>query len=249
MDIKPGALRENLTHQINQLKEENERLKTQLAHNEQKRAELEILCAKLQEQCSLDPRTSDSGILNPAAFEWKKKEVESLFDRGESSIFALLMIDIDGFKGVNDTLGHPIGDKVITSLAKTLRRSTRAADTVAIARPGGDEFAVILKIGDWDEDKIASRAKTIEFRFREDCSEYIGDTPISLSFGLEIFDARAKKLWEINSAPSDNDSIVTSFVDEVERHADLCLLEAKRRGKKRICWRDSYGTLKEKTFE
>ncbi len=56
--------------------------------------------------------------------------------------FALLMIDLDGFKGINDTFGHPIGDSVLKQVAAALRRTLRASDF--LARYGGDEFSIIL---------------------------------------------------------------------------------------------------------
>jgi diguanylate cyclase (GGDEF)-like protein len=56
--------------------------------------------------------------------------------------FALLMVDLDGFKGINDTFGHRIGDSVLQQVAFALRRTLRASDF--LARYGGDEFSIIL---------------------------------------------------------------------------------------------------------
>jgi len=57
--------------------------------------------------------------------------------------FATLLVDLDRFKGINETLGHAVGDQVLTSVAKRLRASVRASDTVA--RYAGDEFTLILR--------------------------------------------------------------------------------------------------------
>ncbi len=59
--------------------------------------------------------------------------------------FALLYLDLDGFKQVNDTLGHEMGDRLLVSVAERLRDSVRETDTVA--RMGGDEFAIIQQFG------------------------------------------------------------------------------------------------------
>jgi len=67
-------------------------------------------------------------------------EIES--SRRYNHIFTLLMIDLDGFKGINDTFGHPIGDSVLKQVAVALRRTLRSSDF--LARYGGDEFSIIL---------------------------------------------------------------------------------------------------------
>ena len=59
---------------------------------------------------------------------------------------AVFYIDLDHFKDVNDTLGHPVGDELIRNVTLRLSRTLRAGDLVA--RLGGDEFAVISSIGD-----------------------------------------------------------------------------------------------------
>lgn len=63
--------------------------------------------------------------------------------RRAGSLIALLYLDLDGFKPVNDALGHRCGDRLLQTVARRLRRSVREDDT--IARLGGDEFAVILE--------------------------------------------------------------------------------------------------------
>lgn len=69
-------------------------------------------------------------------------EQEILKSLREESLLALLFIDLDHFKDVNDTLGHPVGDQLLIKVAKRINRCVRNTDTVA--RMGGDEFTVIL---------------------------------------------------------------------------------------------------------
>ena len=74
--------------------------------------------------------------------------------RRSGSVMAMLLLDLDNFKQVNDALGHPIGDRVLQQTGERLRAALRASDTVA--RIGGDEFALILQ-----ELPVAGAATTI----------------------------------------------------------------------------------------
>lgn len=93
---------------------------------------------ELQHMADRDPLT---GLLNRRRFG---RELEGhLADAARSGVgSALLMIDLDGLKYVNDTLGHAVGDHLVVSVAKILRGSVRNSDLVA--RLGGDEFCVLL---------------------------------------------------------------------------------------------------------
>ena len=85
----------------------------------------------------LDPLT---GLPNRMRFQTRLNEARSRLQRNSEG-FALLAVDLDRFKHVNDTLGHPIGDALLQKVAERLQSAVRPTDTVA--RFGGDEFAVI----------------------------------------------------------------------------------------------------------
>ena len=94
-----------------------------------------VLEAELERRALHDPLT---GLANRAVFN---DRLEHALARRQHPV-AVLFLDLDDFKTVNDTLGHAAGDAVLRSAADSLRRTVRPADTVA--RLGGDEFAVLL---------------------------------------------------------------------------------------------------------
>jgi diguanylate cyclase (GGDEF)-like protein/PAS domain S-box-containing protein len=99
---------------------------------------LQVLTAEFRHQARHDALT---GLPNRAAFEeCLRLALQGLHQRGEP--FAVLFCDVDRFKRINDSLGHPAGDHVLQELARRLHRVIRPTDHVA--RLGGDEFAVLL---------------------------------------------------------------------------------------------------------
>jgi diguanylate cyclase (GGDEF)-like protein/PAS domain S-box-containing protein len=92
------------------------------------------LQARLLHQASHDPLTQ---VANRAAFEQEVQRVQ-----GAPAHIAVLMIDLDRFKPINDTYGHHVGDQLLVEVAARIRGCVRPHDTVA--RLGGDEFAVLL---------------------------------------------------------------------------------------------------------
>lgn len=117
---------------------------------------------------------------------------------------ALFFVDIDGFKGVNDALGHRAGDVVLAAVATALARAVRAEDTVG--RFGGDEFIVLARLADRPA-AAALAAHLLDAVRRAPCGTHIG---ASIGYAL---------------APADAD---TSF--ELVRQADDAMYAAKRLG-------------------
>ncbi|WP_455212629.1 putative bifunctional diguanylate cyclase/phosphodiesterase [Kaarinaea lacus] len=101
-------------------------------------SELHVLYKTLESMAFTDSLT---GLPNRALFYDRLEQATYLAKRNEAE-FLLLMLDLDRFKYVNDTLGHHIGDELLQEIAKRLQTTMRKSDT--IARLGGDEFAAIL---------------------------------------------------------------------------------------------------------
>ena len=91
---------------------------------------------RLVQMAQRDPLT---GLLNRAGFE---QQMNQLLQAGQGAALAVLYIDLDHFKPVNDQHGHPVGDQVLQIFAKRLLALVRSTD--AVARLGGDEFAIVL---------------------------------------------------------------------------------------------------------
>lgn len=109
---------------------------------------IDITERKIAEEKIAQLARTDSltGLANRATFTERLRHAFSASRRGASP-FAILYIDLDHFKDVNDTLGHPVGDQLLREVAERLRNVTRESDV--IARLGGDEFAVLqMEIGD-----------------------------------------------------------------------------------------------------
>lgn len=95
---------------------------------------------KLAFRATHDPLTK---MLNKAAFMERLTLAARRANAGRQSDIAVLFVDLDRFKAVNDEFGHVVGDRLIVAIARRLRASVRPSD--AVARLGGDEFAVLLE--------------------------------------------------------------------------------------------------------
>jgi diguanylate cyclase (GGDEF)-like protein len=101
----------------------------------------------------------------------------------QSSCFSLLMIDLDRFKQINDTLGHSTGDELIKNVARRLQAVLRESDTVS--RLGGDEFAILLP--DIDAAQATHVAKKIAIAMKRDFTVNGNQLNVSGSIGMALF--------------------------------------------------------------
>jgi len=139
----------------------------------------ESMRERLGEQIGTDPLT---GCLNRRAFETRLR-TELRQAKRRANTLAVLAIDLDHFKTINDTHGHPFGDLVLTGLANIMKETAR--DTDAVARLGGDEFIVVLPDTGWEG------ALTFAERIRRRVDETTFSTPkasmrITISIGVAL---------------------------------------------------------------
>jgi diguanylate cyclase (GGDEF)-like protein len=162
---------------------------------------------ELHHQALHDPLT---GLPNRALF-MEQLEHAIARSRRRGTPVSVLFLDLDGFKAVNDTLGHEAGDEVLVGVAERLRRTLRDEDTVA--RLGGDEFGIVL------EEELHGAtlsAQRIIRRLERPWSLSSGNVPVGVSIGI------AARTGE-------------EELDELLRRADRAMYAAKASGKGR--WR------------
>lgn len=159
-----------------------------------------------------------SGIPNRTLFHKRLRDMISA--SGPARGVALLLLDLDGFKDVNDTLGHDAGDEVIRAVAGRLRSLVPESDC---ARIGGDEFAILLATGP-ELPAIEAQADAILDAVRRGvpvCGDWVY---VSGSIGIAHYPADA------------------SFSDDLIRFADIALYSAKRCGRARaVTYRPDIG--------
>jgi diguanylate cyclase (GGDEF)-like protein len=134
---------------------------------------------QLEQEAGHDALT---GLKNRRRFEEDLRAAMAR-SRREGTTGALLMLDLDHFKHVNDTHGHPAGDRLIEEVAGVLRRRTRESDT--LARLGGDEFAIVVPRCSRSEARVVAEA--IAEAIRGHRPEHDGVEPVTASVGVAIF--------------------------------------------------------------
>jgi diguanylate cyclase (GGDEF)-like protein/PAS domain S-box-containing protein len=162
---------------------------------------------QLQHQAFHDPVT---GLANRALFAERVRHAVARTRRDHEGV-AVIFIDLDDFKTINDSLGHAAGDRVLLEVAQRLAASVRATDTAA--RFGGDEFAILLE----DIESAQEAADTAE-RILETLARPLGvdhkQLTIRASLGISVVESDA-----------------VADADEMIRNADAAMYIAKRDGK------------------
>ena len=129
---------------------------------------------------------------------------------------AVIFLDLDGFKAINDELGHAVGDAVLIQVADRLRAAVRLGDT--IARFGGDEFVIICS--DIDTDTAVSVGRRISDAVRQPLLNVPRTLPLTASVGVAVHQPTGA------GGPLDPDSVI--------RRADAAMYRSKRAGKDRL---------------
>jgi len=132
---------------------------------------------RIEEAAAMAMRDSLTGLYLRGVFDFSLERMIREHQRYKRSL-SLLMIDIDDFKRVNDTLGHQAGDKVLHDIGKIVLNSIRTADFPA--RYGGEEMTVILP--DTSLDQAVLLAEKLRVQISSDFAE--GDTPVTVSIGI-----------------------------------------------------------------
>ena len=165
--------------------------------------------------CDLSLRDPLTGLSNRRYFQTVlSREIDGVTRSGDPVL--LLMLDIDHFKNVNDTYGHPAGDAVLQAVAKTLTSCVRPMDTVA--RFGGEEFVIILP------NCQGSHGYQVAERIRESVGAmHVAVSPgVAINVTISIGGAFAPR-W-VRSTPE-------LWIDR----ADIELYRAKHEGRNRVC--------------
>jgi len=171
---------------------------------------------KLQHMADHDPLT---GLLNRRSFE---RELTAHVARGGryGAEGALLMLDIDHFKYVNDTLGHNAGDAIIVRVAEALRSTLRESDV--IARLGGDEFAVLLLKADAAAAQVVVDKLLEAVRGQSENVSKLGPRGLSASVGVAVV--------------TDDDGLTG---EDLLVNADLAMYDAKEAGRDQVAFYSS----------
>lgn len=199
-----GQLTHNFNLMLQNIEQRDHNLEKQV---KQRTLELEVVNDKLQKQAYGD---SLSGLPNRRYLNERLRKHVYDFARGKSIGFSMLFLDLDGFKEVNDTMGHDYGDVLLVAASKRLRASVRPSDLVA--RLGGDEFTILIP--DVIKESVSTKvAHKIREALREPFIIKGEEVTVTVSIGIAVFPTHG------------------STVESILKCADLAMYEAKAEGR------------------
>jgi len=192
-----------------ELIEANESLEQRVAARTK---ELRAAAEKLEKMARIDALT---GLSNRRALMDEGDAKFAASDRDGSDVVCLL-VDLDNFKGVNDTLGHAAGDALICAAAESLRSCSRPYDVAA--RLGGDEFAILMVLDDLNV--AASIAERLQEDFQKRSTELLDGQKLAKKPSMSIGITSRKRS-------------LSKTLEQLLAHADGALYQAKGEGKGR----------------
>jgi len=170
------------------------------------------LADKMDEIAQLASRDPLTRLSNRLHFRERLTQALAAAGRNRSAV-AVLLFDLDGFKRVNDTLGHEAGDRMLQEIGNRIARQVRAADT--LARWGGDEFVILMEGVREQADAVRVAEMVLQVVRESDIFPGVG-----LRVGASVGILCGAPGWEEKRTP-----------DELLRHCDRAMYEAKRAGK------------------
>ncbi len=202
---------------VEELVEHNARIQEQLAEAQVKVDTLAREIACQHQEARTDALT---GCANRRAFDETSQFLHEDMARGGAP-YALIMLDVDHFKKVNDTYGHAVGDEVLRTIGRVLRNHVRGTDTVA--RYGGEEFAVLVP--DVSITQACFMAESLRMAIAAQLIAYEGGAlKVTASFGVALSDPE-------------------EMADGLKERSDAALYAAKKSGRNCVYWHDGNSCL------
>ena len=204
------------------LHETREQLRASERELKQRLEEIEMLQARLREQALRDALT---GLYNRHHLGEALAQTAAVCARNGQPL-SLMVIDIDHFKRINDTWGHPAGDAVLRELAARLREHVRGGDL--LFRHGGEEFLVVMPQA--DAEGAFAKAELLRSRIADPPVPW-NDTPLpcTASIGVATLQAAARVAGQGAQAPD------PARIEGLISRADEALYRAKTGGRNRVC--------------
>jgi diguanylate cyclase (GGDEF)-like protein len=202
-----GALMKSFTSMLTTIEQQAVEINTFATRLDAAYKELEVTNARLKETSFRDDVT---GLYNRRFFSLRLEEEISRFRRFNHPV-SVVLLDLDGFKNVNDEFGHAVGDETLREIAQILMKHSRGINVVS--RYGGDEFVILLV----ETSKAGARLYADRIRQVVATFPFSHGKPITASFGV---------------ASLPDDEAATS--EDLFRAADEALYAAKRAGKNQV---------------